>query len=105
MGAARGEFSFGASRVLVIVGAYSCAAGLGLVLPVLLFVPSLRLAPYWGAAVWGAAVAMLFCLLLLGLGRFPDTLAPILLLMSNGAAAGLTYALAARALMRLQQRG
>ena len=86
--------------VTLIVGAVAGLVGLCLVLPVLLLIPRLRMLPWWAAATWAAALAVLVSLLFVGpslLSRRGVSMAIL------GAASGLTYALAARALLYKQR--
>ena len=85
----------------LLVGAIACIVGLVLVLPVLLLVPRLRQLPWWAAAAWGATVAFLVTILILGPTMARRTGSAMAAL---GAASGLTYALAARVLVRFQRQ-
>jgi hypothetical protein len=86
----------------VLVGGFSAVAGLVLVLPLLLLIPALRLLPSWAATAWGAAIALLVTVILVGPAVTSRTSA--IAMATLGAGSGLTYAIAARALMRLQRR-
>ena len=85
----------------LLVGVIAAVVGLVLVLPVLLLVPRLRQLPWWAAAAWGAAVAFLVTMLIVGptmVTRLTGTAMAAL-----GAASGLTYSIAARVLMAKQR--
>jgi hypothetical protein len=90
----------GSPVVALIVGTVAAVAGLVVVLPVLLFAPALRLLPFWAAAAWGAALALLVTVILAGPFMMSRTSAISMAVL--GAASGLTYAIAARVLMRRQ---
>jgi hypothetical protein len=71
------------------------------VLPILLLVSAIRLLPVWAAVVWGAALALLVAVILVGplVASRTSTFSMAVV----GGASGLTYAIAARVLMRRQQ--
>ena len=87
-----------APLAMLLVGAVAAVAGLVLVLPVLLVWPTLRLLPWWAAAAWGASLALLVTVILAGPSMMSRTSAIAMAVL--GAASGLTYAVAARALKR-----
>jgi hypothetical protein len=80
----------------LLVAAGAAAAGLLFVLPVLLLVPRLRTLPAWAAAAWGAALALLVTVILVGPSMVSRTSAIAMAVL--GAASGITYAIAVRAL-------
>ena len=100
------EVARGESSLLntIIVGAFAGIGGFGVVLPVLMLAPSLRRLPYWLAASWGAGIAILCFLYVRRTSVFSGPIGALLLPTSVGAVAGVTYAIAARVLMRFQRR-
>ena len=96
----RGESWGGFSAVMV--GAFAGIVGFGVVLPALMLVPSFRRLPYWLGASWGAGIAVLSVWVVMRTRVGP--IGFLLLPASIGAVAGLTYAIAARVLMRFQRR-
>ena len=100
---ARGEPWSGLNAI--IVGAFAGIAGFGVVLPVLMLAPSLRRLPSWLAASWGAGIALLCVSIWMRTNVFSGPIGIVLVLASIGAGAGVTYAIAARVLMRFQRRG
>jgi hypothetical protein len=87
--------------VVLLVGTVAAVAGLVVVLPVLIFAPALRLLPLWAAAAWGAALALFVTVILVGPLMISRTSTISMAVL--GSASGLTYAIAARVLMRRQQ--
>jgi hypothetical protein len=101
---ARGEPWSGLNTI--IIGAFAGIAGFGVVLPVLMLAPSLRRLPYWLAASWGAGIASLCVSIPIWMrtGVFSAPIGIVLMSASVGVSAGVTYAIAARVLMRFQRR-
>ena len=73
-----------------VVGFFSLAAGLVLVLPVLWLVPRLRQPPPWLAAIWGMLVAC--CAVGVLFWQFPSSTGGFVSLSLSGMASGLVYA-------------
>ena len=86
----------GSLLAALLVAVVAGVAGLVLVLPVLLLAPRLRLVAWWAAAPWGAAVALLVTMVMVGPSRMTRLSATAMATL--GAASGLTYSIAARVL-------
>jgi hypothetical protein len=83
---------------ILLVGGFAAVFGLLLVLPFLLVIPALRLLPLWVATAWGAALALLVTVILVGPSMTSRTSTIAMAVL--GAASGLTYAIVARVLAK-----